>query len=221
MSDIFIRYINDIGEQMVRCEMNCTGVKISRDDGYVPRCLIPEINPYLDIGYILIGENPGNTKPGEALLFKNIFSQKGIIAYEDIKDIWNNRYFNRSYYAQPRQLLYQVHNHPCSIIWTDIVKCEKHDGVKNLNKDVISRCYALYLNKELENAPSNWPIVTLGKLAYKSLLSMSNNKYIDRIVPLYHPMARKNIFKLSYFDNTGYILPEIKQRFLDIEKRRF
>jgi hypothetical protein len=202
--------ITAIGERLVVCSENCEGVQRNQAEGILPRCLILETEGRTTLrGCIVCGINPAPAKQNEVEFYrKNGGSYKSLLQWWEhykLKDI--------DYYRRLRAFVSGL-DFDGPILWTDIAKCQnKSLTVKLTIKDhpqTFRRCSALFLTKEIEKCPADWPIIAAGREAFLALLYLCPNR---ALIGIPHPTGSyANTQFLRLFENGLKLKSEVKMR---------
>ena len=190
------KQISQIGNKLVNCgqKQECKDIRNIPAKGILPRCLFwQSIKDRMERGMdehnnnhcFAIGLNPGageskkkkkNTVDG---LTEQEYYKREKNTYAATVKFWKEAYWD--YYSNTEKLLREL-DFKGNIIWTELAHCEsKING--NVSKETIENCRKKWLVEELAVAP-NWPFITLGGKAFKSLKKEYSNK---TIIGLYHP----------------------------------
>lgn len=192
--------ISLIGRRLVNCSFKCNGISCDQNKGIIPRCLVLEIDGRTkEKGCVIVGINPGIPRsPSE----HNYYVSKGI-SYDSLLSY---------YWKRPKG----IHNHPyytrlgelanCleltgPILWTELVKCESQERGKLPPVQTFRVCVEKFLNDELRSVPDDWPIIAVGREAYKAMAYL----YPKRIViGVPHPTSSRGYFS-NLFDKNKNI----------------
>ena len=199
-----------IGERLVVCGENCAGIKRNQAEGILPRCLILETERRkTSRGSIVCGINPA-----PAQLREVEFYRKNGALYQSLL-LWWEEYKLKDipYYARLRAFVSGL-GFDGPILWTDIAKCQNEsDDVKLSIKDhpqTFRRCSALFLTKEIEKCPQDWPIIAAGSEAYRALLYLCPNR---ALIGVPHPTGQyASTHFLKLFDDELKLKTEVKSR---------
>jgi len=197
--------IHKIGREMVNCSQNCAGISLNQKDGILPRCLIFEARESTDLknGCVIVGINPGHCKADE----REYYLDKGI-SYDSVLEYWRQRISEREYYKALRKFGEEL-GLIDSILWTELVKCENKQGLRELPLQTFRTCTMKYLSQELNIVPADWPFIAVGKGAYHALAYL----YPERtLIGIPHPTGSYGHFK-KLFDKEGRLLEQFKQAF--------
>lgn len=207
MNDLIIigQEIHKIGCEMVNCSQNCPGISLDQKEGILPRCLIFETreSEAPENGCVIVGINPGHCKTDE----REYYLDKGI-SYESILKYWERTISGREYYKALRKFSGEL-GLTGSILWTELVKCENKQGLRELPLQTFRACTMKYLNQELNIIPVDWPIIAVGKEAYHALAYL----YLGRtLIGIPHPTGSFGHFK-KLFNEQGRLLEQFKLAF--------
>jgi hypothetical protein len=199
-----------IGERMVVCGENCAGINRNQVEGILPRCLILETEGRkTSRGSIVCGINPAPAPHREVEFYRrNGTSYQSLLRWWEeykLKDI--------PYYVRLRAFVSEL-GFEGPILWTDIAKCQNEsDDVKLSIKDhpqTFRRCSALFLTKEIERCPPDWPIIAAGSEAYRALLYLCPKR---ALIGIPHPTGSyANTQFLRLFESGLKLKPEVKSR---------
>ena len=183
--------IDKIGDYVVQCTRNCPGVCNDPIQGIIPRGLILETGQREnENGSVIIGINPGPVLSEE----KETYLRAGRL-YINSKQLWEGMdskkgIKNYPYYQRLRNFVDQL-GRTGLILWTDLVKCESSEKRKMPPMQTKRICSNLYLSKELNVLPEDWPIFAIGRDAYESLSLMLVNRIV---IGIPNTTARGNQF---------------------------
>jgi hypothetical protein len=165
--------IYKIGDLLVKCENKCSGILKDQINGILPRCLILEMdNRQGPIGCAIVGLNPGHSKNRE----RNYYVINGQ-SYDKVVECWNTLFKNVKYYKSLRKIADELgFNGP--ILWTDLVKCETAPNSASPPLQTFRNCTKTFLQSELNLIDPKWPIIAVGKEAYKALAYLFPNRII-------------------------------------------
>jgi len=193
--------IYKIGDLMVKCENKCPGISKDRINGILPRCLILEIDSRLgSIGCAIVGLNPGRSRKRE----RNYYVINGQ-SYEKVVECWNILIKNVKYYKLLRIIADELRfNRP--ILWTELVKCETAPNSASPPLQTFRNCTKTFLQSELKLIDPKWPIIAVGKEAYKALSYLFPNRII---IGVPHPTGSYGHFS-RLFDKNFNLREELK-----------
>ena len=202
--------INALGETLVNC-CHCSvkdGIINKPSEGVIPRCLVIE-NRNGKEQCIIVGESPGQiSNPRykvskiEKEWHKKEFEKNGKISYKSYKKCWEKHVKPAPYYKRLRNIVNQL-GFAGSILWTDLIKCEKN---KKTPDKTFQECIENYLEKELKWFP-NLIIVAAGKDAFNKLKDIPTQK---QIMGVYHP-SQQNIRRFKTMFINGNIKGELRE----------
>jgi hypothetical protein len=175
-----ISKIAEIGRRMAACASKCEGIRRDPAHGIPPRCLILESDARAASGgCTVIGINPENAEPDEVAFYK----EHGA-SYDVLLNFWSSYIgYIHPYYTQVRKFLDQV-GLTGPILWTELAKYEgttKSQKVPPLA--TLRHCADKFMLEELDLIPQ-WPLIALGREAYKALSYMFPRR---TIIGLPHP----------------------------------
>lgn len=210
--------IDKIGDYVVQCTRNCPGVCNDPIQGIIPRGLILEIeHRENEKGSVIIGINPGPALPQE----KESYLKAGRL-YINSKQLWEGTgskkgIKNYPYYQHLRDFVDKL-GRTGIILWSDLVKCESSEKRKMPPMQTKRICSNLYLSKEINVLPEEFPIFAIGRDAYESLSLM----FINRIViGIPNTSARGNQFNKIFARGEIDSTVKVKlQEVLNGEERR-
>jgi len=165
--------IDKIGQKMVNCSNKCPGVAYNPQEGFLPRCLILEIDDRaLDGGTVICGINPGNSNSHE----RSYYIENGK-SYDKVKEYWKNHIQKRKYYSWLKRFVDQL-GFSGPILWTELVKCSNAERGKMPPLQTFRVCTKTYLSAELGLIPNNWPLIAVGGEVYKALAYRFPNRIV-------------------------------------------
>ena len=188
----FIRSLNAIGAELVRCSRRCDGVRCDRRTGHLPRCL------YLDVtgrhglrGSVVVGVNPGRSTASERRYYRERDCTFGAVG------TWFTELGTHyPYYVYLRRLVDRF-GLKGPIVWTELAKCENRRGVTNLPLQTFRTCTDAFLQRELEACPKEWPLVAVGTEAYKGLAYRFPTR---TVIGVPHPTGSRGHFHALFQD---------------------
>lgn len=201
--------IRKIGCEMLNCSQNCPGISLNQKNGILPRCLIFEARESTDLknGCVIVGINPGHCKPDE----REYYLGNGI-SYDSILEYWRQRISGCKYYMALRKFGEEL-GLIGPILWTELVKCENKQGLRELPLRTFRTCTMKYLSQELDIAPADWPLIAVGKEVYHALAYL----YPKRIlIGIPHPTGSYGHFK-KLFNEEARLLEQFKQTFTQMK----
>lgn len=158
-----INRIDQIGRELVNCQNCCKDIVNDPHKGVIPRCLYLEYEKRRGRGSIVVGLNPGRSDEKE----RNYYKEKGT-TYNAVKDFFQKeRAEKHLYYIRIRGFIDLI-GLSGPILWSELVKCEKRQRRIELPLDTLRTCTGKFLKKELEVMPDDWPIIGVGREAYKA-----------------------------------------------------
>ncbi|MDD5438215.1 MAG: uracil-DNA glycosylase family protein [Patescibacteria group bacterium] len=151
--------LKDLQINLIKCNLNCEGIKNDPKKGVIPRCLVLEEREGKN-NCIVVGLNPGKcNKQERRYLLKN-----------GIKFNTFSRYFfesglkDRPYFKRTRDLITLL-GFRGDILWTDLAKCECLGKNGKLPVQTLRVCIDRYLRKEVEMFECS-TIFALGNVAF-------------------------------------------------------
>lgn len=151
--------LEKLGNDLVKCSLNCEGITNDPTRGIIPRSLIKQERNGKN-AVIVVGLNPGKcNKQEQDYYLKNGFFYKSLQNY-----FFETNLHNRPYFKRTRDLITSLGFYG-NILWTDLVKCERFSKNGVLPIQTLRVCINKYLKNEIElfKAPV---IFTLGNLAF-------------------------------------------------------
>lgn len=165
--------IQRIGNCMVACTENCSGINCSRAKGILPRCLYLEDDAHnsTEAATVIIGINPGKSNPAEQSVYKRSPEYKSVAKYwkENIKN-------THLYYTRLRNFANEL-SCQSAFLWTELVKCEKKENFK-IPLQTYRICTNKYLRKELECVPQKSLLLAAGKETYRAASLLFPNRIV-------------------------------------------
>lgn len=166
-----------LGNKLVKCNLNCDGIKNNPKQGVIPRCLIVEKQNGKN-NCIVVGLNPGKCKEKE----KKYYLNKNV-KYSAISEyFFESNLHNAPYFKRTRDLISKL-NFNGDILWTDLAKCECADKNGRLPIQTLRVCINNYLRKEVEIFKCT-TIFALGNVAFNFCALSFPNHFI---VGIPHP----------------------------------
>lgn len=209
------RGIDKIGNKLVKCRKYCDGLGISNESekGIIPRCLYFENkNRNKNKGCVVVGINPGRSKPDE----RKFYLDKEI-SYKKVIDYFEEEISEHKYYIYLRKFV-DLMGYKGPILWTELVKCENDSKTKFPPLQTFRACTKIFLSKELELVPDNWPLIAIGREAHKALSYL----YPDRsVLGVPHPTGSYGYFNKLFTDiNKNCFTEDIRQKIKDLKDRK-
>lgn len=198
--------INEIGQSLVECRLNCDGIENNPKERILPRCLILEDPKGLGTPQcIIVGINPGHSRKRERKYYK-----ENELSYNTTKEYFERKISKLKYFKILRNFAKEIGLGE-SILWTDLCKCENKIKESLPPLQTFRTCIKKFLKKELEVFP-NIPIIAVGNQSFNALCYM----YPDRfIIGIPHPTGTKNTLFNQLFENNdiyGELKKEYKKR---------
>jgi hypothetical protein len=187
------REIDAIGKRLVNCREQCAGIMNDPDRGILPRCLILERSVRSGRGCLVVGINPGRSKPRE-----RAFYLKAGASYASVNAFWTKEIAGAAYYHRLRQFLDEIElSGP--IIWSDLAKCEKALNIKGLIPlQTLRTCTGRFLQRELDATPPDWPVIGVGGEAYKALAYLEPTR---TVLGVPHPTGSRGQFSALFMND--------------------
>jgi hypothetical protein len=170
--------ITAIGNEMVNCQKRCEGIALERSSGILPRCLFFEANDLSKRGCAIVGLNPGESRERE----RGFYLKRGQ-TYRQTVAFWEQHKSKIRYYNRLKKLI-QTLGLTGPVLWSELVKCENMPPYKRPPIRTISICTRNFLARELEDIPSKWPLISVGRDSF-NILSFLNPEHAILGVP--HP----------------------------------
>jgi len=195
-------HIEEIGRNMVRCNIHCRGIALNHAEGILPRCLYLETEGRADgKGSVIIGINPGRSKPDE----REFYRQNGQ-TFEQEFLYWQKFIYNHPYYNRLRHFVGEL-GFNGAILWTELVKCENASAESGLPPlQTFRTCTETYLQKELQAVPSDWALIAVGAESYKASAYMFASR---TVIGVPHPTGSYGQFP-RLFGADKQLLPQVK-----------
>ncbi len=195
------RRIHGIGRSLVRCTNSCVGITNDRLSGILPRCLYFERDGRSESdGCVMVGLNPGGSDEKEQEYFKRYGT-----TYSAWLEFWNKNNHRFPYHTKLRKMADQLELYG-PILWTELAKCESSDNCLP-PLQTFRVCAGLYLRKELEVIPEEWPIFAVGKETYKALLYLFPTR---AVIGVPHPTGSWGNFQRLFEKNSGRLLKPVQ-----------
>jgi len=196
--------INELGEKLVKCNLNCEGINNNPKLGIIPRCLIQE-NRDGKNSCIVVGLNPGKCKNKE----REYYLSKGI-KFDSLSGyFFESNLNNRPYFKRTRDLITLL-GFDGDILWTDLAKCECLGKNGEIPIQTLRVCINRFLRKEVELFKCS-TIFALGNVAFDFCALSFPNHFI---VGLPHPSGSYGDFtklKKRVLSNTKHFTDNISK----------
>ncbi len=208
--------IYEIGQRLVMCKQNCPGIAVDQRNGILPRCLILQSEGRdRGQGSIIVGINPGPSNEIEQKYYRKEPSYSQVITYWKDRNLSKDRRPHK-YYSGLTRLVDSL-GFTGQILWTELVKCENESRETRLSfrnyPKTFRICTSLYLQKEIEVTPPDWPVIAVGGDAYSALSFL----YTDRmVIGVPHPTGSHGHFGKLF--SRGKLKSTIKSQVSNIEK---
>jgi hypothetical protein len=195
-------YIDEIGSDLVRCNIHCRGIALNHSEGILPRCLIMETEGRAEgKGSVIVGINPGRSKEHE----REFYRLNGQTYEQEIR-YWQQYIAQHPYYRRLRNFAEEL-GFKGAILWTELVKCENASAESGLPPlQTFRTCTETYLQKELQAVPDDWALIAVGTEPYKALAYMFASR---TVIGVPHPTGSRGQFA-RLFDRGKKLLPEVK-----------
>ena len=197
---------------IIACKKDCDFIANSSPDGIIPRCMFLENLDSSSIGCIVVGQNPGKSKPPERSYYTN-----KIVNQEIIQEYWRENISNKpdEFYQRVRSFINSLGI--SSIYWTEVAKCENKTFVpmekQDAYDDVLRECAKKHLSIELSQLPNDWPLFAIGKKAFK----ICSELFTDRlIIGLPHATGENVRFKFDKINKND----AAKKQILNIMRKK-
>jgi len=197
--------LNELGEKLVKCNLNCEGINNNPKKGIIPRCLIPEKRNGTN-KCIVVGLNPGKCKKKE----RNYYLTRGIKYKSIVGYFFESNLNKRAYFKRTRDLITQL-GFDGNILWTDLVKCECLGKNGKIPVQTLRVCINKFLREEI-NLFKCSTIFALGNVAFDFCALSFPNHFI---VGIPHPTGSYGVFtklKKRITLNPNYFIDKISDR---------
>lgn len=196
----------NIGNKIVKCNRKCDDVKNDKNDGIIPRCLYLEIDNRMKNakGCVVVGMNPGKASKKE----KNFYKENKL-DYHTLNRYWEENASKNMYYNYLRDFINCI-GYEGPILWTELAKCQNDDNISSPRLQTFRTCISLFLNRELNIIPNDWPLIGIGREAYKALSYIYPEK---KVLGIPHPTGGYGHFhRLFQNKNRNYLKHNIKTK---------
>jgi hypothetical protein len=182
MRQEILSQINSLGNELVKCPLNCVGIDNVKQDGKIPRCINLELeNRNSDgKGVIIAGMNPGKAKKEEMKIY---ISDNG--SYDSHKYFMNQYILKEGknkYHDEIREIVTLL-GFDGPILWSEIVKCQSKEGINKLDVQTIRNCVHRFLKKEIELF-KEFPIIAIGNESFRTCSLLFPDR---QIIGIEHP----------------------------------
>lgn len=173
--------IQEIGREMVPCDLHCRGIALDPERGIIPRCLVLETEERDEgKGSAIIGINPGQSSDSERHYYRRNRT------YEHVAGYWWEHNTKWKYNKKLHHFVDEL-NLTGPIVWTELVKCENAPGVTGLPLQTFRTCVDRYLREEIKCIPEEWPLIAVGRQPYEAVAYL----FADRtVLGTPHPNSR-------------------------------
>lgn len=179
--------IGEIGDRMVRCTSICSGILREPAKGIIPRCLVLETEKRSKRnGVTVVGINPGPIRDKENEWYRNNRQ-----TYPNLLECWRKQIANLRYYRALRHMVDNIgFNGP--ILWTELAKCQSKKKGEPPPLQTFRNCTRRFLSQELKLVPTKWPLIAVGREAFKGLAYMYPER---KVIGIPHPTGSRGNFK--------------------------
>jgi len=193
--------INQIGQCLVSCALNCDGIRNEPKNGIIPRCLYFE-NPkdLKEPDCIIVGINPGISKKREREYYK-----KNGASYEVMKRYFEEKILKVRYFKKLRDFAKGI-GLGKAILWTELCKCENKIKGKPPPLQTFRTCVKNFLQEELRLFPKT-PLIAVGNQVFQALSYMFPDRFI---IGVPHPTGSYGNFA-RLFDEKGKLREKYKK----------
>jgi uracil-DNA glycosylase len=198
--------VEEIGNSIIQCPMECPGMRNIPSENYYPRGFFLESNnSKADV--VVVGLNPGKagslTREFYKFAAEKNLERKGVkkATYDDSVRISRAISEDHKYYERPRSLLKKLGMSPTNILWAEIAFCEKDDCCTGRQfKNALDTCSKQYLVSILRLLGEGVHVVCLGRRAYDRIYKLIHvddewkNEWKDaqlKILGVYHPTGSR------------------------------
>lgn len=193
--------VERLGTEIASCQDRCSGIKLDRHRGIMPRGLMLEPawrggTP----GAFVVGSNLGLSKADE----RGRYQDKGC-TFAAWKDEWNLGLSEHVYYRRLRGFMRKTLDVEGPLLWSDVAKCEG----ANPPQQTLEHCSGRFLSREIESVPEDWLVVGASRDAYDHLRGHPGLAG-HRIVGILHPSGnhtrnrwKANLLKEPDDDGSG------------------
>jgi hypothetical protein len=201
-------HITDIGRELVACSHNCEGIILDPVNGILPRFLVLEAkNRRASRGSVIVGINPGRARTRE----REFYVTQGP-TYENTVEYWEKAICRRKYYRWLRKLVGEL-GFSGPILWTELAKCESAPETSGLLPlQTFRTCVGMFLQQEIEYIPHTWPLIAVGKEAYKAMAYLFPKR---AVLGVPHPTGSYGYFP-RMFDGSERLLPTVRMQAIDL-----
>ncbi len=206
--------INNLGNELVKCSLNCSGIDNLKREGKIPRCINLEFehrNPNGQ-GVIIAGMNPGKAQKKEMRIY---IENDG--SYESHKNFMKEYILKNGknrYHDEIREIV-NILGFDGLILWSEIVKCQSQKGVKQLDVQTIRNCVHRFFKKEIELF-KGFPILAIGNESFRTCSLLFPDR---QIIGIEHPSGANRSytrFKKKLLEN----IEQIKIKLNNLEKTK-
>lgn len=189
--------IQHIGDEIVTCKNQCSGITNDPISGRIPRCIFFDLQDSSKTnGCVIVGINPGIMKENSSEQ-QHYLKHKNDLSYSTIFEQWNDSDKEHNYYKFLRKFVNNI-GLDGPILWTELVKCEKRSTGVQLPLQTARICTNTYLLRELREVPQKWLIIAVGREAHKALSYLYPTR---SILGVPHPTSSRGHFNKLYLKN--------------------
>ena len=180
--------LEELGNKLVKCNLNCEDTYSDPNKGVIPRGLIYEHRTG-NQKVIVVGLNPGKCRKKE----QDYYLDNGI-SFQSIQNhFFGSNLHRRPYFARIRNLIDFLDFHG-DILWTDLAKCQCAGKNGVLSIQTLRVCIDRFLRREVDLFNADI-MFTLGNRAF-DFCALSFPKHF--VIGLPHPTGSYgNFFKLT------------------------
>lgn len=190
--DALVAHVETVGKRMVACKRQCQGIARHPEEGILPRGLVLDVDGRReDRGCVIVGINPGHASHRA-----REYHIANDLSYDSVVADWRNHNADWAYYPKLRQLADAL-GLTGPILWTEIVKCESAVANDLPPLQTIRVCTNACLAEELRLAPSEWPLLAVGRLTYRTLAYGQPGR---PVIGVPHPTGSRGQFARLFAD---------------------
>lgn len=179
-------FIHTLGDNLVRCTVDCEGVAHNVSAGVLPRCMVFEDRLDDALGCVVVGLNPGRCPQSE----REFYLKRGCTYHSEL-EFWEQTSSHIKYNTLMRKFLAAA-GLAGDVLWTELAKCECGADEPTIPPvQTLRRCAGLYLSQELGAMPEEWPVIAVGSDAFRAVAFLEPNR---RVLGIPHPTGSRGHF---------------------------
>jgi hypothetical protein len=142
-------------------------------------------------GAAVVGLNPGRSKKDEQRYYLG-----NQCTYASAMSWFHDKHLQCKYHKHLRRLVDAL-GLIGPTLWTELAKCENDPEFEELPLQTLRTCSGVFLQRELKCLPAGWPLLGVGREAYKALAYLFPKR---TVIGVPHPTGSRGQF-FALFEN--------------------